>query len=741
MGNKRAWALAVLSSGWAGCSFSVRGLDPVDAGVNSYVCACDCTTAAPRVLDLAIANGDDDAEENLATNLVTLVSDDLDLGVEGAPITVGLRFRDLGVPPGSTILAASLQFTVDVDTHVEPTTLQLQGERIDPARPTEYGLPFVATNGNLSARPPTTATVPWTVPAWPIAGVSGADQRSPSLAPLLQALVSDPLWSATRPLVFLIKGTGHREAVSFNARPAGAVRLHLEYQEPTVTLSPQVCVPPALNPNLPPRPAVSDDQIAADCQQRVENTVRGLASSCGYPGSCSCTFKPASRSFAPKCDETCQERPLAAGCRNFDPKVLADATNAPGDTPVCVASSPLTAALFGRSSTCLVAGQARVVAGDESKTTAARGVLELKGPPCPGASCGVALAQQLSLDPITFESTFSSATFQDLSAFGASLPGGEVLLTPAGTGAVARNSLAVAARGRRGSDTRGVSGTNDDVVNLTVGWGAPAMCSLKGALLGAADPELKRCESAGPDADKVCAADADCTSDPACSDGVCNCQPLGDVNLTLALDLEGPIVNQPPTANGGPDQTIECNLPGRARFTLDGTASTDPDANIRLVSWRAGSRTGAEVGFTPRPVVEQALGTVVPYVLRVIDAHAQADEDTAVAHIVDTTAPTIACNAPPTITPPSAPITFTGSATDICDAAVAAQVTGFDCFTFTKNGKRIDKTHSCAVAFTGGALTVTDSGGVGDHISWTLRAVDDSGNVAAAACEVVVVRP
>jgi hypothetical protein len=83
----------------------------------------------------------------------------------------------------------------------------------------------------------------------------------------------------------------------------------------------------------------------------------------------------------------------------------------------------------------------------------------------------------------------------------------------------------------------------------------------------------------------------------ACSDGDCNCEPLGDVPLTLALDLEGNIVNQPPAAVAGADQIVECNVPNGAEFTLDGTGSSDLDDNIVLFDWFRGSRVGEKVGF------------------------------------------------------------------------------------------------------------------------------------------------
>lgn len=110
-------------------------------------------------------------------------------------------------------------------------------------------------------------------------------------------------------------------------------------------------------------------------------------------------------------------------------------------------------------------------------------------------------------------------------------------------------------------------------------------------------------------------------------------------------------------------------------------------------------------------------------------------------NVVDTTPPVISCNAPSTIIPPDAPISFTATATDNCDTYPSVEVIGFDCFKFTKKGKRIDKTESCAVEVAGDTVTILDSGGVGDHISWTVQATDDCENESVFECEVVVVNP
>jgi hypothetical protein len=109
--------------------------------------------------------------------------------------------------------------------------------------------------------------------------------------------------------------------------------------------------------------------------------------------------------------------------------------------------------------------------------------------------------------------------------------------------------------------------------------------------------------------------------------------------------------------------------------------------------------------------------------------------------VVDTTPPVIDCNAPVEIIPSDAPISFTATVTDNCDGdETTVEITDYDCSTFTKKGKRIDKTGSCVVSFEGDTINIIDSGGVGDIITWSAVSTDDCANTAEIECTIDVVR-
>jgi subtilisin family serine protease len=213
--------------------------------------------------------------------------------------------------------------------------------------------------------------------------------------------------------------------------------------------------------------------------------------------------------------------------------------------------------------------------------------------------------------------------------------------------------------------------------------------------------------------------------------------PLGDTDvLWTATDDSGNSASDtqtvtivdtiPPDLTAPPDVTAECTSPDGTPVDLgDPVVSDICDALV-------------DVGNDAPPLFP--VGTT-PVLWTATDDSGNQSFDGQDVTVEDTIPPTIFCNAPATITPPDAPISFTATAEDICDAAPFVEIVAYDCFTFTKKGKRIDKTESCVVTFEGTGITILDSGGVDDHISWTVQAVDIHGNESEATCEVLVVNP
>jgi hypothetical protein len=703
-----AIVLVLLNAPLLGCSFTAPAASVQDDmdDPNSYTCSCRCSAPSSQMRAIRIAAAADDAEQTPSTGAIDTDPTDLDFGIDRA----GLRFTAVAIPPMATILSAHIQFTADQafgDNGATVTNLAIIGEAADNAAP------YTTTPFNMTSRSATLAAVAWTPPAWAI-NQSGPAQLTPDLRNIIQEIVDRPGWQSGNALAMQISGVGRREAETFDGNPQRAAVLQVEFVAVT-TQDLATCMPAELNPNLGENEVPSDVALQLDCEHRVEKTLHGLAGACGYPSACACRAIANSRGFNAACNDPCVETPLAPGCSNFDPSSgTTTATNAPGDEPVCLAlrdpsapgPQPMARHIYGMDSLCEVEGEATLSVGGEDKTTGAAGTVLLGGEPCPGAPCAVGVAYDFDLDPITFAvKFFSDPTFVDLTSTGASEPG-VVQIGPAGIGTMAAETTETSVRGRRNSNTKAFVVTNQEPVGLAVAWEDHA-CALFGALATNVDSE-------DPDIDE-------------------------DEVLSAEIHVDGEIVNEPPLADPGADRTLECTSHGGAVVMLDGSESSDPENNIVSFQWFRDSRVGELLGTDQKLEVPQALGGASTYVLRVLDSFGQGSEKALAVGIVDTTAPEIDCNAPPTIRPPDTALSFTATGTDACDAEVVAEITGFKCFRFEGNGKPVDKTHSCGVKFAGNKITIPRSNGVGNHIAWTVRAADDSGNTSVIECAVEVV--
>jgi hypothetical protein len=173
-------------------------------------------------LEVRVAASSDDAEER-ASGRVSLTSSDLELIFDRDVQTVGIRFNGIDIPQGANISSAYIQFKVD-ESNSDPAALIIAGQADD--NPST----FVNSSENISNRPTTTASVLWDpVPGWGTVGITGLDQQTTNIAPIIQEIIDRPGWTESNSLVIIITGTGKRVAESYNGDQAGAPLLHVEY--------------------------------------------------------------------------------------------------------------------------------------------------------------------------------------------------------------------------------------------------------------------------------------------------------------------------------------------------------------------------------------------------------------------------------------------------------------------------------------------------------------------------------
>lgn len=152
----------------------------------------------------------------------------------------------------------------------------------------------------------------------------------------------------------------------------------------------------------------------------------------------------------------------------------------------------------------------------------------------------------------------------------------------------------------------------------------------------------------------------------------------GDGTATVdmgAFEYQVSASNQPPVADGGPDQTVEATGPNGASVILDGSGSWDPDEDTLTYVWEWGEDGYAE---GVNPTVTLPLGSTI-ITLTVSDGDLT-NEDTVTITVEDTTPPIIE------ITYPSdgdkismnEEIDVEYSVSDICDPDLTVTVTPED---------------------------------------------------------------
>ena len=168
---------------------------------------------------LQVNQSTDDAEE--INGMLNLNSSDLDFGTRDFN---GIRFQNVSIEQGATIVSAFLQFVADENNQGGNANYTISGEASDNAAT------FSASENDLSIRTKTSVEIDWTnVPAWNTAGASGNDQRSPDIAAIVQEIVDRPGWNDGNSLVLFVHGiSGKRSAKSYDSDLALAPKLIVE---------------------------------------------------------------------------------------------------------------------------------------------------------------------------------------------------------------------------------------------------------------------------------------------------------------------------------------------------------------------------------------------------------------------------------------------------------------------------------------------------------------------------------
>ncbi|MCG8606262.1 DUF5011 domain-containing protein, partial [bacterium] len=136
--------------------------------------------------------------------------------------------------------------------------------------------------------------------------------------------------------------------------------------------------------------------------------------------------------------------------------------------------------------------------------------------------------------------------------------------------------------------------------------------------------------------------------------------------------------NQPPVADAGPDQTVECSSPNGTQGSLDGSGSSDQDGDPLTFTWMGPFPEGGGTVTGANPIVTLALG-MSTITLTVDDGNGGMDTNDVKITMEDTTPPVIALNGDPVLTLECGIDTYVelgATAVDACEDQVAVQISG-----------------------------------------------------------------
>ena len=187
----------------------------------------------PVDITVAINDNDDDAEQAYSSSCngsISTSSSDLELGTDGSEQVVGCRFTSTGIPAGSLITSAKVQFQA---RHGDAGLCLLRIYVEDADAPATY----TGSDGPCD-RTWTSTWASWSVPDW----VNGDDrlpaQLTVDFSSVLQGVVNRPLFNGDINVIFTDDAPGdgngwRRNARSHNnASGTKAADIQITYQPP-----------------------------------------------------------------------------------------------------------------------------------------------------------------------------------------------------------------------------------------------------------------------------------------------------------------------------------------------------------------------------------------------------------------------------------------------------------------------------------------------------------------------------
>jgi hypothetical protein len=195
------------------------------------------TASDTLTIEVRVSRSSDDAEEHLDDNTVDVGSSDLEMIYDdwysgnGFDQEVGMRFQDVDVPVGATIVSAYIEFVADAsDGGDGASALTIYGQAAD--NPDT----FAETDGDITGRTKTTASAAWNPGEWD----SEQTYQTSDLTTIVQEIVDRDGWSSGNAMAFIVTGASGDQvrAESHDGSSADAPLLVIEYSGGHINYAP-----------------------------------------------------------------------------------------------------------------------------------------------------------------------------------------------------------------------------------------------------------------------------------------------------------------------------------------------------------------------------------------------------------------------------------------------------------------------------------------------------------------------
>lgn len=148
--------------------------------------------------------------------------DDLDLGNIATRLYTGMRFQNVDIAQGTTVIRAVLSLRCNSSGNISMTACPIAADDVDDS-------PTFSEVAKPSARTPTDAQVGWTPGDWDY----GEWYDSPDIKAVVQEILDRPGWAANQDLSILILGNdvsnNYRVATGHNYGSEHAPKLSITY--------------------------------------------------------------------------------------------------------------------------------------------------------------------------------------------------------------------------------------------------------------------------------------------------------------------------------------------------------------------------------------------------------------------------------------------------------------------------------------------------------------------------------